>query len=476
MSIAEPRGFVHVNLDGAYENDLNRCQKHFHEMFFSVAQNQLRGRGIDLGPPLNVKPSILVAPHETQAVQAKFQIHPRPWIFVCPRSDTYIPRQVPDWIWQGAAAKINGTCFWLGRHPAPPGFIDLRCQQLDNLIWYLSAADLLVSVDTGPAHIGIALGIQTLMLGQSSSPNLHFSDQRDFETIWPKGDLKCLNCQSNICRIDRYIPPCHNFDPPKIAMAVNRKLRRDTVSALIPTFKADPNHLSKAIDNVIGQVDEVVLTVAADGIIPNGIQTHPKLRIVRCPKSDIGFGKNVNYGFRHTAGNWVLLLNDDCYLNENAVKLLKEQRWSGVGMIAHLLRYPNGQIYFAGRQRPPGFRGFPHIDHMAWHPSITQVTEMEALSCTSVLINRQAFYKIGGFDERFHMYAEDDDFSVRIREAGYKLLYEPAALGVHEGSATVKKLGKQTEWIQASARLMEQKWGAYWDWNKSNSFGNFGYK
>jgi GT2 family glycosyltransferase len=349
---------------------------------------------------------------------------------------------------------------------------DIQLKHLANLVTWLTAADILVTVDTGPAHIAAALGIPMVVLGQSSSPELHYSDQRDFETVWPKGDLDCLNCQQNICPKSNYSPPCQSFDPEVVADVVNRKLNPDTVSALIPTFRADANNLSKCINNVVDQVDEVVLTIAADGQLPT-IPNHPKVRVVRCPRSNIGFGRNVNFGMRHTFGRWVLLLNDDCYLNGNTVELLKAQRHPTVGMIAHLLRYPNGQIYFAGRHRKPGDRGFPHINHRDYEPDISVVSEMEAVSGTSVLINRKAFYDIHGFDERFHMYAEDDDISLRMRQSGYRLLYHPTALGVHEGSATVKTLGKQGEWIQASAKLMEKLWGWYWTKNKTTIPGVF---
>lgn len=472
-SISEPGGFCHINLDGAYENDPARRLKHFHQMFFDVAQSQLRGRGLELGAPANLKPSIVVEPHEVEAAKAKFQDHPRPWVFICPRSNTYIPRQVSDGVWQAIASKIQGTSFWIGTHPAPTGLIDLRCSHLDNLAWYLSAADLLVTVDTGPAHIGAALGIPMVVLGQSSSPELHYSDQRDFETIWPMGNLDCLNCQKNLCPKSYYYPPCHSFDVDKVSRLIAGKLNPKRVAALIPTFDADPNMLFKTIANVTPQVDEVVITVAADGKIHPSVPMNPKVKIVRCPRSGIGFGRNVNFGMRHTSAPWVLLLNDDCYLNGDCVEKLLDLRAPEVGMIAHLLRYPTGQIYFAGRRRRPGDRGFPHINHRDYHPDISSVSEMEAVSGTSVLINRKAFYKIGGFDERFFMYAEDDDISMRMRQAGYKLLYHPTALGVHEGSATTKRVGNMYQWIKTSGELMEKLWGWYWTKNANRIPGTF---
>lgn len=465
------KGFCHVSLDGCYENHPERRSRHFTDLYLSTANHALLGYGVRL-EAANCLPVLTLSAEARAIERARFGDYPHPWIFCCPRSNSYRVRQTPDALWTELEPLLTGTKFWIGQHPAPSGYVDLKLQSLTPLLHNLSVADLLISVDTGPAHIAAALGIPMVMLGQSSSPELHFSDLRDFETIWPKEKLTCLNCQKNLCPINPYIPPCQEFSAPDVAALAARKLDGNRVAALIPTFNADANRLWKTITNVAEQVDEVVLTCAADGQIPH-LPVHPKVRTVKSPQRQLGFGKNVNYGFRHTSAPWVLLLNDDCYLNGDCVAQLRSLCAPDVGLIAHLLRYPNGEIYFAGRSRRPGERGFPHLNHRQYHPSLNSVSDMEAVSATSVLVNRKAFYQVGGFDERFFMYAEDDDISMRMRQAGFRLLYHPTALGVHEGSATVRATGMQMEWIKTSGKLMEKLWGWYWTKNKNTIPGTF---
>jgi GT2 family glycosyltransferase/ADP-heptose:LPS heptosyltransferase len=468
-----PKGFAHVNLDACYERDPNRRHRHFHDMFIGTAAAAMRSYGVDIGTPCNSVPRLVLDLQAREVAKAKFADLPKPWIGFVPRSNSYIVRQVPDLFWRELSQLLPGTSIWFGQHPAPEGIVDLKLQSLTPLVHWLSAMDILVSVDTGPMHIASALGVPIIALGQSSSPELHLSDQTDFQTVYPAAHLDCINCQQNICPKSRYSPPCQVFSAENVARIVRLKCEPQTISALIPTFNPDPHAITKTILNVVDQVDEVVVTAALDAQNPLDIPPHPKVRLVRANKTRLGFGKNVNFGFRHTHGRWVLLLNDDCYLSGDAVDKLKLLRADNVGMIAHLLRYPNGQIYFAGRHRRPGDRGFPHIDHRSYDPQIKTVSEMEALSATSVLINRQAFYQIGGFDERFFMYAEDDDISLRMRQAGYQLLYQPDALGVHEGSLTVRKTGQQGAWIKESAKLMEKLWGWYWTQNSNKIPGVF---
>jgi GT2 family glycosyltransferase/ADP-heptose:LPS heptosyltransferase len=464
--VTSPNGYAHVNLDGAYETHPHRKRLHFRDAWFQKAQRDLAPLAVDLGKPKNARPRITLSREQREMARTRFADVPRPVILICPASQYYNVRAVPDRVWEAAAKQINGSVFWIGLTPAPGGIKDLSVRTMDSLVSVIAGADLLVTVDTGPMHIAAALDTKVLAIGQSSPPGLHLTDQNDWQLIEPP--LDCLGCQENVCPKDRYLPPCQNIDPDQIAASVNRMVS-GKISCLIPTFAAAPESINRCITQVSGQVDEVIVTAAADATVPS----LSGARVVRSKESQLGFGRNVNFGMRHTTGDCVLLLNDDCYLEPGCVQALLKLRAPDVGMIAHLLRYPNGKIYFAGRRRKPGERGFPHIDHNAYLPSVTSVMEMEALSGTSVLINRKAFYQIGGFDERFMMYAEDDDVSMRMRQAGYRLLYEPNALGVHEGSATAKKSLDINRAIHESGQLMESLWGWYYDLNRDRVPGLF---
>lgn len=480
MSVTEPGGFCHVNLDGVYERDPARRVKHFHQMFFDAAQDQLRGRGLELGAPLNLKPSIVVAPHEVEAARVKFQSHPRPWVFVCPRSDSYAARQVPDGIWQATAAKIHGTCFWIGRHPAPPGFIDLKCQHFDNVIWYLSAADLLVSVDTGPLHVAAAMGIPIVALGQSSSPELHLSDQRDFVTIEPKG-LTCLNCQQNICPINFHTPPCQNFDPDFVASWVNARLRSifgDDVGVVISVYRPEVGMLNECLEHILPQVQEVIVVRDEAGQFPRGALQNGKIRYVTKMQHDIGLARKWNYGARQSNGRWLLFLNDDCRMNPSAVQHMRDAMKNnpGTGIVAPLLRYPDGSIYHAGKLRSPGCKGWGHVDHRRYEHTFKDVTELENVCGCCMLVDRKAFFRAGGADEDVYLYTEDDRLCLAIRKEGYRVLFTPHATGVHNEGMSTKKTDRIIEIMTRSNRTFGEKWGGYFEWNANRlPLGDFGY-
>jgi GT2 family glycosyltransferase len=52
----------------------------------------------------------------------------------------------------------------------------------------------------------------------------------------------------------------------------------------------------------------------------------------------------------------------------------------------------------------------------------------------AMLIKREVLEDVGGFDERFHMYGEDYEWCLRIRRAGWKIVFEPAANVIHHGA------------------------------------------
>lgn len=464
---------VHVNLDGAYEKDPRKKVLHFQDMFFSRANEQLQKYGINIGQPINAKPRLKVQSPFKTLCRTQLEQYPRPWVMICPRSEQYRVRQVPDGIWMEAARNIKGTKFWIGRHPGPDGIIDLKINNLTRLIQFISVADLLLTVDTGPMHIAAALNVPCVVIYQSSNPNLHLNDQNDFLIVQP--DLYCLGCMENVCPVSAFNPPCSQIAPQKIVDAANKKLSTE-VSCVIPIYQPQANTLNKCLSAVLPQVDEVVITHETGGIVPQGILQNPKIKIVQSPKSKIGFGRNVNFGVRHSNGKYIMVLNDDCYLQPDVVQKLKSLMLPGVVMVSHLLRYPDGRIYYAGKPRQPG-KGFYHLDHGQYHPTIKQTIEVENACGCSFLISRKAFYDVNGFDEEFgQFYCEDDDLCMRLRRNGHKLVYTPDVFGNHEGSLSTKRIPEKDQIMHQSNLLFGRKWNAYQHHNRNNNgLGNFDY-
>ncbi len=477
-SLSQPGGYAHVDLDRSYETNPARRTLHFSEMFMAKADESLRAYGISLGPALNCRPTLRLPRQLVELANCKFSDKPKPWIFLIPRSNTYRVRQVPDTFWSELSSRIPGTKIWLGTTDAPGGVVDMQCRHLDNVIAWLSVADLVISVDTGPLHIAAALGKQIVALGQSSSPELHLSDQRDFETVWPEGDLNCLNCQENICRVNYYMPPCQHFSPDKVAAKVNQKLTglaNGDVSAAISIYQPEAKTLNRCIECLLPQVQEIVVAVDRAGKIPVDAIQHGKVRYVHHRLFNIGYGRKMNFATRHTSGRYVLQINDDVFLAPDAVALMKACMKDKVAICSCLLRYPDGTIQHAGKVRSPGERGWGHINHRQHIPDFKDVTEQENTCGACWLVDRLAHFESGGFDERFFIYAEDDDYCLRMRKHGYRIVFNPHATGTHLEHQSTSKTGPIVDHLNNSNKVFGQLWGEYLTYNANRIPGSFDY-
>jgi len=472
-SVEEPKNPPHVNLDGAYESHPHRKKVPFADIFVGVAGNQLTPKGVMIGSPTNCAPVMQLSIADRDRAIAQFGEHPRPWIVFAARSNSHANRTIPDCTLSEVARLTQGTCFWAANHaPSPAGLVDLGLRSIDSLLGAVGIADLFVGPDTGPMHIAAALKVPVIALEQASSPELHLSDQRDFQTI-RRPNLSCLNCQHNICPIPgkQTQPPCTELDPSLLANAINARIalqsKPDSVSCVITTFKSPVERLNKCIAAVINQVDEIIITKDAGGIFPPGATRHQKIRYVSSPREKLGYGKNCNHGARHTHGQWLLLLNDDCYLAPDAVKHLLAVAMSDsrIGLVGHLLHYLDGRICHGGKIRSPGHRGWALLDNRQRVHTIREPRRLENVTGTSVLVRRSAFYAINGFDEDAFLYAEDDNMNLALQQAGFHIWYTPHARGIHEEAVTNAKNFNMSKLLAQANAVFEKKWGWWLDAN-----------
>ncbi|MET4577866.1 glycosyltransferase family 2 protein [Ottowia thiooxydans] len=95
-------------------------------------------------------------------------------------------------------------------------------------------------------------------------------------------------------------------------------------------------------------------------------------------------------------------------------------------------------------------------------------TEPDWVNAACLLVRREAYGQIGGFDERYHMYCEDVDFCLRMRLAGWELVRASDAVVEHAGQRASHRNLKHLFWhVSSLCRL----WGstAYRDWKKSRA-------
>lgn len=146
-----------------------------------------------------------------------------------------------------------------------------------------------------------------------------------------------------------------------------------------------------------------------------------------------------NAAVRQVAGDLVLLLNNDVdgfspgWLDQMVATLAIDADIAAVG---GLLRYPDGAIQHAGviltPKRPciAAHAGLPG-DAPGYEGRVRSLQEFSAVTAACMLVRRAAFERVGGFDEVFPDDYNDIDLCLRLRRAGFKIVYNPLVQASH---------------------------------------------
>jgi GT2 family glycosyltransferase len=180
-----------------------------------------------------------------------------------------------------------------------------------------------------------------------------------------------------------------------------------------------------------------------------------------------GFAANVNRGLRATdPGRDVVVLNSDIEARRGWLACLQyaASQEDDVGIVGAQLLYPDGRIQFGGtvrnRDAPEWFDHRYRFKPEGWGPACRAGPAL-AVTGACMYVRREVIERVGLLDERYPMAFEDVDWCLRAWQAGFRVLYFPAALLVHHESVTRGTEVGERE--RASQRLFWERWGAFFD-------------
>ena len=187
----------------------------------------------------------------------------------------------------------------------------------------------------------------------------------------------------------------------------------------------------------------VVDNASSDGSAAAIRAAYPRVRLLAMPKN-LRFAGGNNAGMREAlphGAEMVLLLNNDTVVDPDFLTHLVDRLESNprYGMAAPKIYYFDqpDRIWFAGgvvsmwtgTMRHIGIREVDCGQH-------NTVREIDYASGCCVLVRADVIGKVGMLDESYHMYTEDADWSMRVRRAGYAVVYEPSARIWHKLSVS----------------------------------------
>jgi GT2 family glycosyltransferase len=137
--------------------------------------------------------------------------------------------------------------------------------------------------------------------------------------------------------------------------------------------------------------------------------------------------------------------------------LLEYAQDPAIGIVGGKLRAPDGRLVHVGIVT--GVRGVAaHLfesapaDSFGWNGGAVTVRNYSVVSGAMMMFRRSIWEEVGGFDERFHVDFADVDFCLRVRDAGYRIVFTPFVEGIaHQSVAHVPDPRDET--------AMQMKWG-----------------
>lgn len=252
----------------------------------------------------------------------------------------------------------------------------------------------------------------------------------------------------------------HKFSPFVGIVILTWNQREDTLACLESVFELDyPNFKVMIVDN--GSVDGTSEAIRSQ---------FPDVALI-VNETNIGVPAADNQGIEHflrQGADYVLILNNDTVVDRLFLSELVKaaEAHPDVGMTVPKIYYygENNLLWSAGaewRRFPPRvvITGFGKQDG----PAYSVQRELDYATGCATLVKRRALETVGLLDPVYFMYQEDYDYSERLREANYKIVYVPTSVMWHKASASVGE-GSEEKWFRWSRSLVRyyRRHGRLW--------------
>lgn len=195
----------------------------------------------------------------------------------------------------------------------------------------------------------------------------------------------------------------------------------------------------------------------------------------KCPKAKVlywkGKGFNYpdinNYGVEHATGEYLLLLNNDTeIIKEDCIEeMLGYCMREEVGIVGARLYYDDGTLQHGGVIVGLGgvaghaFLGLP-MGEPGYFARALLAQDLSAVTAACMMVKRSVYEDVGGFDPAFAVAFNDVDFCLKVRRAGYLVVYNPYAELIHYESKsrgyddTAEKVNR----FQSEIQLFQSRW------------------
>ena len=232
---------------------------------------------------------------------------------------------------------------------------------------------------------------------------------------------------------------------------MNTQSQVNGISVVIVNYQT-PQYLEKILSQLhqnYPQLDDIVVVDnhSGDNAVQLLRQQFPEVKVV-ASEVNAGYATAVNWGINYTHNEYILLLNPDIEIHNNAIETLHRRMKDdpSLGVVApKLLNFDQTLQYSCFTFHSlltPFYRRTPlaKIPHgqrdlarfMMYDFDHKSEKEVDWVLGSAMLVRRKAIDAVGLMDERFFLYFEDVDWCRRFWDKGWKILYYPEAVMLHK--------------------------------------------
>ena len=208
--------------------------------------------------------------------------------------------------------------------------------------------------------------------------------------------------------------------------------------------------LPACLDALAGEGVPAIVVDNASGDASRAIAAAKGARVIANARNE-GYGRANNIGVAAADTPYVLIVNPDLELTKGAAAALLEaaERYPDAGMLAPRIVEPSGRIFL----QPRSLLSPPHLNRSGAMTIPEGDACLPFLSGACLLIRREIFVALGGFDPAIFLFYEDDDLCRRMRDAGHALVH------VHQAEA---RHGRGRSTAPSPQRRFKARWHLAW--------------
>ena len=216
------------------------------------------------------------------------------------------------------------------------------------------------------------------------------------------------------------------------------------ISIIIPSWNT--KDLLKNCLKSLGFLYEIIVVDnnSTDGTVKMIEKGFPNVLLIK-NKKNVGFGAANNQGMRKAKGDYLLLLNSDTIVKNEAPLVMSQylKKNSDVGVVGPKLLNEDGSLQPSAGPFPNLKISFIMLFLEHWlgdlvRSSFEKTKEVDWVMGAAFMFKKEILNKVGFMDEGLFMYMDEVEWSFRIKKAGYKVVFNPQVEIIHLGGASSK--------------------------------------